>query len=33
VVALVLAALREAHDEGWRGLQIDLAGLGDAAIE
>lgn len=30
VVTLVLTVLRELQDEGWRGLQIDRAGLGDA---
>jgi len=32
VVALVLSALQELHDEGWQGLQIDLVGSGDTVI-
>jgi hypothetical protein len=32
VATLLLSALRELHDEGRLGLQIDLSGLGDAAI-
>jgi len=32
VVALVLSALRVIQDDGWQGVQIELAGLGEHAI-